>query len=232
MLRGIKRPLDFFLSHSRCCSSNSFVPEHLRQRLISPEFGAKPVHPRKEMQRQYPDSQQSVTEHFLYSKQSMQRLPWEMYYSKQHRVLWSFIHFQSQSRLGNTQGFAHGGLLSACFDGALGSLFTMTGVSGFTANLNVNYRQPVEIPSSLLLRSHVQSWEGRKLWIAGKLTTATDSALEDGDKGGGGEDCAVGEGGGDGVEGGDGGGDGGRNPASIIFAEGRGLFLEQRKKEQ
>lgn len=226
MLRGIKRPLDFFLSHSRYCSSNSFVPEHLRQRLISPEFGAKPVHPREEMQRQYPDSHQSVSEHFLFSKQSMQRLPWEMYYSKQHRVLWSFIHFQSNHGLGNTQGFAHGGLLSACFDGALGSLFTMTGVSGFTANLNVNYRQPVEIPTSLLLRSHVQSWEGRKLWIAGKLTTATDSALEDGDKGR--ED---GRDGGYGY-GGDGGGDGGGHPASITFAEGRGLFLEQRKKEQ
>jgi acyl-coenzyme A thioesterase PaaI-like protein len=155
---------------------------------------------------QYPDSKEAVTEHFLFSEHSMKHLPWEMYYSMENHVLWSFINFQSNRGLGNTQGYAHGGLLSACFDGALGSLFTMTGVSGFTANLNVDYRQPVEIPSTLLLRSHVQKREGRKLWIAGRLTSATDSALslEEEERGGAGD------------------------RVTITFAEGKGLFLVQR----
>jgi acyl-CoA thioesterase FadM len=61
-------------------------------------------------------------------------------------------------------------LLSAVFDGALGSLFTMSGVSGFTANLNVDYRKPVTIPSVLMLRAEITKREGRKLWLTGQLT--------------------------------------------------------------
>ena len=46
----------------------------------------------------------------------------------------------------------------------------MSGVSGFTANLNVDYRKPVTIPSVLMLRAEITKREGRKLWLTGQLT--------------------------------------------------------------
>ena len=46
----------------------------------------------------------------------------------------------------------------------------MSGVSGFTANLNVDYRKPVTIPPVLMLRAEITKREGRKLWLTGQLT--------------------------------------------------------------
>lgn len=94
-----------------------------------------------------------------------------MLLARDRKTLWSFLRFQEGAFLGNTQGFAHGGLLAALFDGQLGSLFTMCGVSGFTANLSVDYRHPVPIPSDLMMVARLDGREGRKLWISAELTS-------------------------------------------------------------
>ena len=155
--------------HSKASSGSSI--NLLKQRLQQ-EFNCTPVHPREQMEKQYQDSQAAVQNHYLFSKNALERLPFDMYFDRDNKLLYSFIQFQDGKQLGNTQGYVHGGLLSAIFDGALGSLFTMAGVSGFTANLNVDYRKPVSIPNTLLLRAHIESHEGRKLWIHGALTSA------------------------------------------------------------
>ena len=110
----------------------------------------------------------------------MQRLPWEMWLARDRKTLWTFLRLKEGAQLGNTQGFAHGGLLAALFDGQLGSLFTMCGVSGFTANLSVDYRRPVPIPSDVLMVARLDGREGRKLWISGQLT-ALETEPNDGD---------------------------------------------------
>ena len=155
--------------HSKASSGSSI--NLLKQRLQQ-EFNCTPVHPREQMEKQYQDSQAAVQNHYLFSENALERLPFDMYFDRDNKLLYSFIQFQDGKQLGNTQGYVHGGLLSAIFDGALGSLFTMAGVSGFTANLNVDYRKPVSIPNTLLLRAHIESHEGRKLWIHGSLTSA------------------------------------------------------------
>ena len=59
----------------------------------------------------------------------------------------------------------------------------MSGVSGFTANLNVDYRKPVTIPSVLMLRAEITKREGRKLWLTGQFVldsrgrSRTDAAV-------------------------------------------------------
>ena len=155
--------------HSKASSGSSI--NLLKQRLQQ-EFNCIPVHPREQMEKQYQDSQAAVQNHYLFSENALEKLPFDMYFDRDNKLLYSFIQFQDGKQLGNTQGYVHGGLLSAIFDGALGSLFTMAGVSGFTANLNVDYRKPVSIPNTLLLRAHIESHEGRKLWIHGSLTSA------------------------------------------------------------
>ena len=145
---------------------------HQLKNVLSTNFKAVAVHPREEMIKQYPFTANNVKEHYLFSEESMKRLEWDMMLDREKMILWSFITFKEGCLLGNTQGFAHGGLLSAIFDGALGSLFTMIGESGFTANLNINYCKPVTIPSVLMLRAEVIESDGRKLWIGGELTDA------------------------------------------------------------
>ena len=161
-----------FASSRRSCTTGSRQVSRQVSRLeesLLKFYNAKYVHPKIEMLKQYPNSQNHVEEHYLFSDASMERLPFDMFYSKEKKTLWSVIHFQKGKNLGNTQGYVHGGLLSAVFDGCLGSLFTMSGVSGVTANLSVDYRTPVPIPSTLLLHSVITKRDGRKLWIDGTL---------------------------------------------------------------
>ena len=92
----------------------------------------------------------------------------------------------------------------ASIDGALGTLFTLTKEQGFTANLHIDFRTPVPLPSSLLLVASVDRRAGRKRWISGRLT---ELALQEEE----GEGCrpAV-------------------PPDAALFAEAESLFLTRR----
>jgi hypothetical protein len=50
--------------------------------------------------------------------------------------------------------------------------------SGYTAQVNVALRRPVNVGSYLTIRGTVVKWEGRKVWIHSKLLSR-----EDGDDG-------------------------------------------------
>lgn len=141
-----------------------------KQRLVQ-DFNARPVEPLSAMAERYPDHQETVKEHFLFESMK-NRVLWDMMFDQESLTLWSFVDFRADGMLGNTQGFVHGGLTAAVFDGALGTLFTLSGTPGFTANLQVDYRKPVPIPSRLLLRCSIDNVDGRKMFISGKLTEA------------------------------------------------------------
>ena len=129
------------------------------------------------MTSRYPGTEDAVARHFLFGNDAKMgsgamshRLVWDMMYDDSSTTLWSFVDFRHDGMLGNTQGYVHGGCLGAVFDGALGTLFTVSGTAGFTARLEIDYRRPVEIPSVLLLRSTVDRVDGRKIYISGQLT--------------------------------------------------------------
>jgi len=143
----------------------------LKQRLAA-DFGAVPIPcPLAAMAAIYPATEQHA-EHFLFSSMHPRRTALDMMYGSgsgsgngaaaaaaaaggpaaSKPTLWTFVHFRAGQALGNSQGCVHGGVLSACFDGALGMLFTLSGRPGFTASLTVDYRKPVPIPARLLLR--------------------------------------------------------------------------------
>jgi acyl-coenzyme A thioesterase PaaI-like protein len=170
----------------------------LKQRLAA-DFGAVPIPcPLAAMAAIYPATEQHVAEHFLFSSMHPRRTALDMMYGSgsdrgaaaaggvpaaSKPTLWTFVHFRAGQALGNSQGCVHGGVLAACFDGALGMLFTLSGRPGFTASLTVDYRKPVPIPARLLLRSTIDRVEGRKIYISGQLT---DAGAVDGDGRGGG----------------------------------------------
>lgn len=71
---------------------------------------------------------------------------------------------------------AHGGVLGALFDEAMGcctaayrSAPSERGTSLFTANLNVSYRATVELPSVVAIRVRLEGREGRKWYVRGEL---------------------------------------------------------------
>lgn len=170
----------------------------LKQRLAA-DFGAVPIPcPLAAMAAIYPATEQHVVEHFLFSSMHPRRTALDMMYGSgsgsgngaaaaaggpaaSKPTLWTFVHFRAGQALGNSQGCVHGGVLSACFDGALGMLFTLSGRPGFTASLTVDYRKPVPIPARLLLRCTIDRVEGRKIYISGQLTDA--GAVDGGGRG-------------------------------------------------
>lgn len=143
--------------------------------------GAVAVDARRVMAERYPGTEAAVARHFLFGEEApfgdgadngamKRRIGWDMVYDADARALWSFVDFRKDGMLGNTQGYVHGGCLGAVFDGALGTLFTVSGTAGFTANLSVDYRKPVEIPSVLMLYAEIDEVDGRKIYISGRLT--------------------------------------------------------------
>jgi acyl-coenzyme A thioesterase PaaI-like protein len=70
----------------------------------------------------------------------------------------------------------HGGLVATLFDEALASACfrRLPGGTGMTARLEVDYRKPVRAGQFLVLRCSVESVEGRKAWVRGRLETARE----------------------------------------------------------
>jgi acyl-coenzyme A thioesterase PaaI-like protein len=61
-------------------------------------------------------------------------------------------------------GLAHGGLLTAAFDDALGSLNWMLTAPAVTGRLEVDFRRPVPVGSTLHIRAEVVGVKGRKVF--------------------------------------------------------------------
>lgn len=63
-------------------------------------------------------------------------------------------------------GLAHGGVVAAVFDEALGVLQVLLAEPAVTASLSTQYRRPVPVGSVLHVRSRIDRREGRKLFLS------------------------------------------------------------------
>ncbi len=61
-------------------------------------------------------------------------------------------------------GIAHGGLLGLAMDEALGATNALIRVPAVTAHLEVSYRLPVPIGSTVFITAEIQAQRGRKVW--------------------------------------------------------------------
>jgi acyl-coenzyme A thioesterase PaaI-like protein len=61
-------------------------------------------------------------------------------------------------------GLAHGGVIAAAVDEAMGFLIYLLAAPSVTVHLEVDYRKPVPVGSRLMLEGHVERTEGRKIW--------------------------------------------------------------------
>lgn len=71
-------------------------------------------------------------------------------------------------------GLAHGGLLTAAFDDALGSLNWLLSAPAVTGRLETDFRRPVPVGSTLHIRAEVVGVKGRKVFTkaVGRLGSA------------------------------------------------------------
>lgn len=64
-------------------------------------------------------------------------------------------------------GIAHGGVIAAAFDEALGALAVHHREPSVTAELQTRFRRPVPVGSVLHLRTRIDARDGRKVWCSG-----------------------------------------------------------------
>jgi acyl-coenzyme A thioesterase PaaI-like protein len=79
-------------------------------------------------------------------------------------------------------GCVHGGWIAAAFDEVLGATQTLSGQSGMTAFLHVDYRSPTPLHEELRFEGELDRVEGRKIFTVGRarhgeVVTAEAQAL-------------------------------------------------------
>ena len=66
-------------------------------------------------------------------------------------------------------GCVHGGFIAAAFDELLGLTQSLSGRVGMTGTLTVKYRKPTPLHTELRLEGKVESAQGRKVVVAGRM---------------------------------------------------------------
>ncbi|KAM7383479.1 hypothetical protein PAMP_003125 [Pampus punctatissimus] len=85
--------------------------------------------------------------------------------------------FQAGHLLEGPPGHVHGGAIATMIDSVTGTHATYLSGPVMTANLNINYRSPISLGSTVLLESSLDKKEGRKTFISCKVTTIDGSKL-------------------------------------------------------
>ncbi len=93
-------------------------------------------------------------------------------------------HMQGTLRLGKRMcghpAFIHGGAIASVLDDCMGILFLSSGHgTGFTANLNVDYRRPIPAGSLLRVDVRLTGWEvgksgKKKVFLTGRILSAEE----------------------------------------------------------
>ncbi|KAI8097974.1 HotDog domain-containing protein [Gilbertella persicaria] len=87
------------------------------------------------------------------------------------------IHFGAN--LCGHDGVIHGGLAATILDEMLAyvTIPSLPGYSGFTANLNVNYRKPILSNQWVIVRGELEKLEGRKAWGKAHIETIDETPV-------------------------------------------------------
>lgn len=85
--------------------------------------------------------------------------------------------FQAGHLLEGPPGHVHGGAIATIIDSVTGTHATYLSGLILTANLNINYRSPIALGSTVLIESSLDKKEDRKTFISCKVTSADGSRL-------------------------------------------------------
>uniref|UniRef100_A0A8C7NDX5 Acyl-coenzyme A thioesterase THEM4 n=1 Tax=Oncorhynchus mykiss TaxID=8022 RepID=A0A8C7NDX5_ONCMY len=85
--------------------------------------------------------------------------------------------FQAGHLLEGPPGHVHGGAISTMIDTVMGTHATYLSGPVMTANLNINYRSPIPLGSTVLLTCSLDKKEGRKTFVSCQVTNTYSSKL-------------------------------------------------------
>ncbi|XP_078739571.1 acyl-coenzyme A thioesterase THEM4-like [Lampetra fluviatilis] len=85
--------------------------------------------------------------------------------------------FQPGPLLEGFPGLVHGGALAALIDGIAGTCARKVAGRIMTANLNIDYRSPVSLRSTVLLDAHVTKVDGRKVFTTCRVLSHDESTV-------------------------------------------------------
>jgi acyl-coenzyme A thioesterase PaaI-like protein len=88
----------------------------------------------------------------------------------------AFFHFDERHQGG--PGIAHGGLVSAALDEAVGLLATWYAFPAVTARIFVRYRKPVPINTELQIRARIDDAHGRRIRASAAITDGDEILAE------------------------------------------------------
>ncbi|MEU2915175.1 PaaI family thioesterase [Streptomyces massasporeus] len=71
-------------------------------------------------------------------------------------------------------GYGHGGISAMLLDESMGWACATAGMPGMTVSLQMRYQRPVPLEARLRVLAHVTGTEGRKVYVAGSITTEED----------------------------------------------------------
>ncbi|KAI8640767.1 HotDog domain-containing protein [Parasitella parasitica] len=99
------------------------------------------------------------------------------FFNKEKTSCVMFTHFGSN--LCGHDGIIHGGLAATVLDEMLAyvTIPSLPGSTGFTANLNVNYRKPIRSNQWVVIRGELERVEGRKAWGKAWIETKDDTPV-------------------------------------------------------
>lgn len=95
-----------------------------------------------------------------------------MFEDAKAKVTYTVIHI-GRSLCGHDR-IVHGGLIATILDEALArsAIPALPGAMGFTANLNINYRRPLQADQFYVVATELEKVEGRKAWVKAKFSTS------------------------------------------------------------
>uniref|UniRef100_A0A3B5MZX2 Acyl-coenzyme A thioesterase THEM4 n=1 Tax=Xiphophorus couchianus TaxID=32473 RepID=A0A3B5MZX2_9TELE len=85
--------------------------------------------------------------------------------------------FQAGHLLEGPPGHVHGGAIATMIDTVTGTHASLLSAPVMTANLNVNYRSPIPLGSTVLIESILDKEDGRKMYISCRVTSTDGSKL-------------------------------------------------------
>uniref|UniRef100_A0A8D0G8R0 Acyl-coenzyme A thioesterase THEM4 n=1 Tax=Sphenodon punctatus TaxID=8508 RepID=A0A8D0G8R0_SPHPU len=85
--------------------------------------------------------------------------------------------FQPGPYLEGVSGFAHGGSIAAIIDSTVGGCAIFAAGKVMTANLSINYRNPIPLGSVVLVDSKVDRIEGRKVFLSCEVRNVDGQTL-------------------------------------------------------
>ncbi|XP_077320045.1 acyl-coenzyme A thioesterase THEM4-like isoform X1 [Lithobates pipiens] len=85
--------------------------------------------------------------------------------------------FQPGPYLEGPRGYTHGGCIATIIDATVGTGTLYTCGPAMTANLNINYRNPIPLGSTVLVDSRVEKVEGRKVYSSCRVRSHDEAVL-------------------------------------------------------